>query len=68
MRILHRLAKFLDIRPGRKAPPRPKDHNGCDGRICIRLHHRIKQALPYGLAQRVDWRVIDLNDGDRTGR
>ena len=68
LRILHWLVKFFDIRPGRKAPPRPNDDNGCDLSICICLYNCIVQTLSHGLAQRVDRRVIDLNYSDSAGR
>ena len=65
--LARRLAELGDVGAGDEGPAGAMDHDRPDRRIGLRRRDAVRQALAHALAQRVDRRVVDDQDGDRAG-
>jgi len=59
-----RLAEFADVGAGDEAPAGAGEHGGNDAGVGLDLGDRLDEAPAHGLAQRVDRRIVDEDDGD----
>ena len=62
-RRLGRLAELANISTGDKSLPCATEHDQLDLLVALRLHEGCQQPGAYGVAQGIDRRVVDLNQG-----